>query len=409
MPEIEAESPGEKQCQSTPTRRPNFGSLPIVKESIATIGRKKIAHEISGDEIHEYLGFGMIAARATVRRVLSFADAETAAKWRPLEQQVVASLAEFPPIARLQESAAELVFGLWVDLAANAKHLGDEAYSWRASSMMARMLMKRALPEEIAKHISDELPSDAPPPAFPELLSGPGDYEDLEAMFAKRGPIVDAARVGQHLMMIAARGAGALADHPDGLISSVGSLLCTIGHLLIQYDPSTPDLGFKEDRDAGIRKLRALVEAAERSGLDISHGSQRGIPDRDNIAWCARQVRAALAEIDFLDLPAYKDRAAEPSIQEDVETLAKAFETRWQQCTYRPSPVTGLPSTSAVRDMLFKLDGEWSRLDPSEKARQLVMAYLGKAGVKKPSRLFDAERKKEARSDQSKRPNGRQQ
>ena len=391
--------PNEPETATGAPLRPNLGNAPEFKESITRIGRKVLAHGISGPDIREYLGFGAIAARETARRVLANADVETANKWRTVENQVVATLAELPPEARTRDGACKMVFGIWEGFAAKGKKdLLDPELSF-APAYLARQLMKRALPEHLARDIPDELPPKSPPPSLPTQRKDPSDYADLDAMYARNGPILHAARAGQHLMLMAAKGAGELADHPDGVLSALGSLLGSIGSLLIQYDPLSSDMGIEDDRDACGRKLRALLQASTKAGFRLSDGADKGIPRPDEIGWCARQVRSALAEIDFLDLPAYEEWPAEPAIQEDPESIAKAFETRWQERTNRPCPVTGVPALSAIRDMQLRLDGEWARLGAEEKSRQVVMACLRRAGVKKPSFLFDAERKKEERAE----------
>jgi hypothetical protein len=396
----EREGEETRPSGETASLRPDFGNSPILIDAIKRIGRKRLAHGVGTEEIREYFGFGAIESRQTVQAVLAQADAETALTWSPHAAFIIEAMTYLPAPARSRERACKMFFEVWVEVTSRMTGKFERMKPWDVAEQFARTIMITALPEHMRKTFSPLPPSPAQPPEWPQERTGPCDFDLLTRLYDQQGPITDAARAGQHLILLASAGAGALASHSDGLLSALGSLLCSIGTLLVQYDRRTPDLGMEDDRTECERRLRDLLEAVERSGFTISSGSQKGIPDPQNIGWCARQVRASLADIEFLDLPPYKHWLAEPAIQEDPETIGLAFQSCWTDRTCRPSPITDFSAIAAVRDLQSRLDDEWAKLDRHEKARQVVMACLRRAGVSKPSKLFDAERKKEERAQQ---------
>lgn len=223
--------------------------------------------------------------------------------------------------------------------------------------------------------------------------------QSLSELFGVSSPI-HPAQFGVILWEVAE----AVERNPDAIMQSVGHLLYSVGALLCGYDPRRGIWNCFADYLAGTpeaceRKLRAILEASERAGAVIGVGDPgHGIPDPDNIVWCARRARVAMKNA-FTEIPARNGYPAEPSIPDDAEAIADALEKGWVAFTTRACPVTGVPLRAAVRDLLAKLDDTWATLSPSEKARQVVMACLRKAGVRKPkpSAFFDDERQNQRR------------
>jgi hypothetical protein len=374
-------------------------------DSAKRIGRKRLVHELDAPEARNYFGFGIVEARETVDRAL--AQRGNPPEWMAAKAEVTAVLAELPAVSRTRPQAAEAVFQIWVDSMSRWKqeedHAGIHPFQIISPAAFARGIMKSLLPENEAKDIPNEPPPNAARgPALPIRFLVDGEYEHIQGIYDTGGPIRDAARAGYLLLMMTARGGGDMCRHPDGLVQAIGHLLGDIGRLLMTYDPRRQESEYDHPRDTRAeseKRLRALVRAAEQTGLRVSYGPIRGVPQPDDPAWCARRVRAALAAIDFLDLPAYEDWLAEPAVAEDPKAIAEAFAERWVEFTNRPAPITGPAVVAAIRDLLARLDSEWLGFDRYEKARQVVMVCMRLAGHKKPSAFFDAERKKAERGE----------
>ncbi|HEY4885436.1 MAG TPA: hypothetical protein VII08_17555 [Myxococcales bacterium] len=402
----DAPGPAAQQGSSHTTEEDQSAYSRAFIEATKRIGRKQLVHALQDPEAREYLGFGIVEARETVERAIAESEGSPQA-WLSLKAEVIATLAEMPPATRARKQAAKMLFGLWVEMLERAKKDGldeTEARAHCSPKVIARMIMKSLLPEEEAKKYPDQPPPETVrTPARPKIpLLAPNEYDLLRGIYDAGGPIKHSGRAGFFLLMMTAKGAGEMCEHPDGIVQAVGHLLGDIGRLLIRYDPRTLEsqLDHPSDTKAESEKsLRALLLAAEKAGLRVAYGPFGGIPNASDPAWCARAVRIALAEIDFLDLPAYAEWPAEPAIADDPEAIARAFAGRWADITNRPPPVTGSPAVTAIRDMLARVDSEWVSFDRLEKARQVVMTCMRLAGHKKPSAFFDADRKKAERSE----------
>ena len=228
----------------------------------------------------------------------------------------------------------------------------------------------------------------APPP--PERLLSPAP--DL-------GRNLSRSQIGDKIAALTAVWGDDAGRHPDGLVRAAAHAVGHIGMLLIGLD--LPDGLCSESKADMEGQLRRILLACESEGVRLEWGGIKGLPRPEEIGWCARQVREHLAAIEFHNLQAEDGRPAEPSISEDPESIARAMEQVWLTIAARPCPLTGAPLVAAVRDLQVRLDDRWKELDRFEKARQVVLACLKRAGVKKPSAFFDAERKSKTRVKKS--------
>ena len=278
--------------------------------------------------------------------------------------------------------------------------------------------MTSKLAESVPK-TSKDLAPDLARMSMAATLLAMADGSMLALAGTKPSQPVSRLELAFRLAVLPAERTGGLLHHPDGMARAIGHLLLDLAASLSCTDAKSPVSD--ETRFQSERRLEKILAACAKAGVEITPGPDRGLPRPQDLGWCARRVRRSLA-LRLYDAPkkaegsrsmsaALASWSADPKEVERVvkslplfqdapstpEEIARALEEIWLKDTAHRCPVLGEPLVAAIRDLQAREFLNWPEFDASERARQVVMACLTESGEAKPSKLFDAERKRKER------------